>query len=171
MDSCDCSGQAEGAGEHWRPVSFLPVSAVCRRGSYTAFCLPNALFLPGVWGEDSCLRGWEGGPPALAACLHRGDQGPLQSVCHRRGVSAPERNLEKQFPQKNSSKAFFAKQSLHELCISSGFCIPIKELRRQRRAQHTAISITRPYSHGWPGDKRRPQKRGLCGWRRGLLLS
>lgn len=47
-------------------------------------------FLSGVGAEDGRVRGGEGGPPALAARLHRRDPGPLPSVRHRRRVSASE---------------------------------------------------------------------------------
>ena len=42
-------------------------------------------FLSGVGGEDSRVRGGEGGPPALAARVHRRDPG--QGPCLLPGAS------------------------------------------------------------------------------------
>lgn len=125
--------------------------------------------LTGVWGADRRLRAWEGGPPALAARLHRGDQGSLQSVRHCRRVWAPAGNFEKQCPEENSFKIFFAKRALHDLCISSRFCIAVKELWRQWSPQPTAI-IAAPHGHSWLWGKPRPWRRGRCCWRRDIRL-
>lgn len=119
--------------------------------------------LTGVWGANGRVRGGEGRPPALAARLHRGDQGPLQSVRHCWGVSAPERSAEEQCSEKHSFKTFFARQALHQLRISSRVCLFVKERWRQWRPQHAAIGVPTPCRHSWHCDNQCPQKRGPCG--------
>lgn len=121
--------------------------------------------LPGVWGADRGLRGREGGPPALAARLHGGDQGPQQSVRHCGRVSSPECNFKEECPQKNSFETVSAKWALHELCVSSRLCISVTELQKRQRTQRTALSVTTPHGHSWRRDKPFPQKPGLCGGR------